>query len=94
MSLIEFDWDLWNIQKNEQKHGVSAVEAETAFYDQHYKLFEDTRHSTQNENRFILFGKSLENRILMVGFTKRKNKVRIITARPASKKERELYEKK
>jgi uncharacterized DUF497 family protein len=88
-----FDWDRWNIQKNEIKHGVSCVEAESVFYDQSYKLFKDEKHSTAKEVRYILYGKGIENRVLMVGFTVRKGGVRIITARPASKKEREIYEK-
>lgn len=91
--MVEFDWDQWNIQKNETKHGVSKLEAESSFGDLSYKLFKNIKHSTQKEIRFILYGRSNENRILMVGFTLRKNKIRIITARPASKKERNIYEK-
>lgn len=87
---ISFEWDLWNIQKNELKHGVSAMEAQSAFFDPGYRLFADLKHST-SEKRFILYGNSLENRISMVGFTLRANQVRIITARPASKRERRIY---
>ncbi|MBI2606371.1 MAG: BrnT family toxin [Deltaproteobacteria bacterium] len=90
-ALITFDWDRWNIQKNEAKHGVSAAEAESAFYDHAYRLFEDWQHSAEREKRYILYGKSMEGRVLMIGFTVRGRKVRIITARPASRKERELY---
>lgn len=91
---IRFDWDQWNIQKNEAKHGVSRMEAESAFFDPAYKLFLDEAHSTKQEKRYILFGRSLENRILMVGFTLRDPKVRIIAARAASKKERRIYGEK
>ena len=91
---IRFDWDQWNAQKNEVKHGVSQMEAESVFFDPEYKLFEDQKHSTKKEKRFILFGKGIENRVLMIGFTMRRSKVRIITARPASRKERGIYEKK
>ena len=91
---IRFEWDQWNIQKNEQKHGVSAMEAESAFYDPNHKLFKDLKHSTIGEKRYIIYARSLESRVLMVGFTLRSNKVRIITARPASREEREIYEKK
>ena len=94
MVRLRFDWDQWNIQKNELKHGVSSLEAESAFYDTDLKIFEDLQHSTAQEKRFILYGRSLENRILMIGFTIRKKKVRIITARPASRKERDIYEEK
>lgn len=90
---VVFDWDQWNIQKNEKKHGVSQMEAESAFFDLKYKLYQDRKHSSKRELRYILYGKSLENRVLMVGFTLRKLKVRIITARPASIRERKVYEK-
>jgi uncharacterized DUF497 family protein len=91
MREIEFEWDRWNIQKNEFKHGVSRLEAETAFYDPGYKLYRDTKHSTPAEGRYILYGRSIENRVLMVGFTMRGFCFRVITARPASRKEREIY---
>lgn len=89
---IVFDWDQWNVQKNERKHGISSIEAESVFFDSAYKLFEDVKHSSSQEKRYILYGKSMEGRILMVGFTPRAGRLRIITARPASKKERKIYE--
>jgi len=94
MKEIEFEWDQWNIQKNEIKHGVSHIEAQSAFYDPLYKLYADLKHSLTTEKRFILYGKSMEGKILMIGFTLRRNKIRIITARSASKKERTIYESK
>ncbi|HCU23679.1 MAG TPA: hypothetical protein DF383_01580, partial [Deltaproteobacteria bacterium] len=57
-----------------------------------YNMSPDFRHSTSKEKRYILYGKSLENRILMIGFTMRRERIRIITARPASRKERQVYE--
>lgn len=89
---IEFDWDQWNVQKNEVKHGVSRLEAESAFHDPRYRLFQDRIHSTPRESRYLLYGRSLENRVLTVGFTLRGSRVRVITARPASRKERRIYE--
>ena len=91
---IVFEWDQWNLQKNEKKHGVSKLEAESVFYDSAYRLFADAKHSTTFEQRYILYGLSLEGRVLMVGFTLREAKVRVITARSASKKERAIYEEK
>lgn len=91
---IKFDWDLWNIQKNEIKHGVSALETESCFYDDNAGIYADLKHSNAKEQRYILYGKSLESRVLMIGFTIRKNKIRIIAARPASQNERKIYEKK
>ncbi len=92
MAEIKFDWDLWNVQKNETKHGVSALEAESCFYDVGLKIFEDLKHSTAQEKRYILYARSMESRILMVGFTVRRSRVRIITARLASREERGVYE--
>lgn len=89
---IEFEWDQWNVQKNEEKHGVSRFEAESVFYDPRLRIYRDLRHSTATEQRFVLYGRSLEARVLMVGFTLRGEKVRVITARAASRKERQAYE--
>jgi uncharacterized DUF497 family protein len=91
---IGFDWDQWNVQKNEEKHGVSRLEAESAFYEPQLRLFQDLRHSSARETRYILYGRSLEARILMVAFTRRGRSIRVITARPASRKERRVYETK
>lgn len=90
---LQFDWDLWNVQKNEVKHGISALEAESCFSDKEAAIYEDLKHSTKTEKRYILYGKSMEAKVLMVGFTLRKQKARVITARSASRKEREIYEK-
>ena len=90
---IVFDWDQWNVQKNEVKHGIAVAEAESVFGDGGHVLFRDDKHSTAREERFVLYGRSMENRILMIGFTVRKGKIRIITARLASQKERLVYEK-
>ena len=93
MAEVAFDWDQWNVQKNELKHGVSPLEAESVFYDPRHRLFEDEKHSTPREPRYILYGRGLESRVLMVAFTLRGKRVRVITARPASRRERRIYEK-
>ena len=91
MAAVGFDCDQWNVQKNELKHGVSRLEAESAFFDPRYKLFADVKHSSAKEPRFILYGASVENRVLMVAFTVRRHRIRVITARAASRKERAIY---
>ena len=93
MDELRFDWDQWNIQKNEVKHGISPLEAESTFYDAKLKIFDDVKHSTSKEKRWICFGKSAYNQVLMIAFTKRNKKIRIISARQASRKERKVYEK-
>lgn len=92
MAGIVFEWDQWNVQKNEDKHGVSRLEAESTFYDPQYRLFQDLRHSSARETRYILYGRSLEARVLMIAFTRGGKKVRVISARAASRKERRIYE--
>ena len=93
MKEITFDWDQWNIQKNETKHGISSLEAESSFYDNNLVIFKDIKHST-NEDRFIAYGKSAYNNIIMIAFTIRNEKIRIISARKASRKEKDIYEEK
>jgi hypothetical protein len=91
--LIEFDWDQWNIQKNESKHGVSKLESESLFFDKDFVLYPDIQHSTPKESRYIAYAKAYTHRVLMCAFTIRSKKIRMISVRPASKKERDLYEK-
>jgi uncharacterized DUF497 family protein len=90
---LSFDWDQWNVQKNEHKHGISALEAESVFYDTDTAIFADTQHSTHTEQRWILYGRSMFNNVLMIAFRIRNKKVRVISARKASRKERNVYEK-
>lgn len=91
--IISFEWDKWNIDKSYQKHGVTPSEAEEVFLDKDIVLLEDIKHSTKEE-RFVAIGKITKRDILFVAFTYRKNKIRIISARKANKKERRLYEEK
>lgn len=58
--------------------------------DPRHRLFEDIQHSTRREARYILYGRSLEARVVTVGFTRRGRKIRVIAARAASRKERRI----
>lgn len=87
-----FDWDAGNNCKN-QKHGVSAIEAEQLFFNEPLLVLEDTRHSV-DELRFHALGVTDESRKLHVTFTIRAAKVRVISARDMHRKEREIYEQK
>ena len=93
-SVFSFEWDKGNEQKNWFKHKVTAEEAEEAFDDEKRLILEDTKHSEQ-EARYILFGKTERGRMLFIIYTLRnENKtVRIISARDADRKEVALYEK-
>jgi len=90
--LVIFDWDKGNINKN-KKHNIDDREAEEVFFDEWAKIFKDRVHS-QTEERFRVIGKTEEGRLLFIIFTKRKDKIRIISARGINKKEEYLYEKK
>jgi len=77
---ISFEWDDGNRDKNWIKHGVSNIEAEEVFFDPNKRLFRDVLHSME-EDRYILLGKTLNNRLLFVVFTIRGDTVRVISAR-------------
>lgn len=88
---IEFDWDKGNIDKN-KKHKVEDKESEEVFFDEDKIIYKDIFHS-KSEERFIIIGKTEKKRLLYVVFTKRRKKIRIISARDTDKKEAKLYEK-
>ena len=88
----QFQWDHGNERKNSDKHNVSRKEAEQVFFNQLLLLLEDKAHS-QEEMRFHALGRTDNNRKLHITFTIRTNKIRVISARPMHKKERECYEK-
>ena len=87
-----FDWDHGNDRKNE-RHGVSRAEAEQAFFDPQLLVVADDRHS-EAEPRFHGLGATAAGRLLHVTFTVRLDgtKIRVISARDASRKERTIYE--
>lgn len=89
---VVFEWDSGNQEKNWKKHKVAVKEAEAAFKNKPKFIFLDQRHS-QVEKRYGLYGKTNEGRLLSLVFTIRGNKVRVITVRNMSKKERSAYEK-
>ena len=88
----QFQWDHGNERKNSDKHNVSREEAEQVFFNQPLLLLEDKAHS-QEEMSFHALGRTDNNRRLYIAFTIRTNKIRVISARPMHKKERESYEK-
>lgn len=89
--MTKFEWDAGKAKQNIRKHRVSFEEAETAILDEFAKTTMDPDHSL-SENRFIIFGVSARRRLLVVSFTHRGDSIRIISARTATKQEREFYE--
>ena len=91
-----FEWNETKARQNWQKHRVSFEEAATVFEDPGCVEVPDEAHSTATEVRSFRIGRSLHRRILLVVFTERGHNhgeeiIRIISARPATKKEREAY---
>jgi len=91
--MVKFEWSPSKARANLKKHGVSFEEAQTVFYDDYARQFFDDDHS-DDEERFILLGRSNQSRILIVCHCEREsgNVVRIISARKATAKERKFYE--
>ena len=87
-----FDWNRGNIKKNWAKHKVNAKEAEEVFFNKPLLISFDQKHS-KKEKRFRILGKTNKKRKLFISFTLRNKKIRIISARDMSKKERRKYEK-
>ncbi|PIP63791.1 hypothetical protein CO165_01480 [Candidatus Roizmanbacteria bacterium CG_4_9_14_3_um_filter_33_18] len=87
-----FDWDKGNLNKNWKKHLITNEEAEQIFFNEPLKVFEDLHHS-KTEKRLVAYGNTDEERLLTVVFTLRQGKIRVISARNQSKKERKHYEK-
>ena len=92
MEYVSFEWDKSKSIKNEEKHGVSFKEAQSVFYDEGAVEFFDDNHS-DDEDRFLLLGRSFNFRIIMVCHCVREDdsKIRIISARKATKNELEFY---
>ena len=90
MGLV-FEWDVDKARDNDSKHGVTFREAMTAFGDERSLAIADPSHST-HEHRFILIGLSRLGRLLVVSFTERDDRIRIISSRRATKRERHTYE--
>ena len=88
---MDFEWDPDKAARNLTKHGVSFHEAATIFGDPLALTFSDPDHS-DDEDRFLTFGNSDQARLLVVSHTDRDDRIRIISARPATRKERRMYE--
>lgn len=65
MASLDFTWDPAKARANLRKHGVSFVEAQSVFYDEHARVLDDPDHS-EAERRFILLGLSAMLRMLVV----------------------------
>ena len=90
---LQFEWDKNKAVSNLKKHKVSFEEACSVFRDPLAVIFDDEDHSTPEESREIIIGKSEKNRLLLISYTERvENIIRIISSRLATKHERRDYE--
>jgi hypothetical protein len=87
---VEFEWDENKARSNLDKHGVAFEEAAEAFFDPFYQTGDASADG--DEQRDFLIGYSLSPRLLLVIYTARGERTRIISARPATRVERKLYE--
>ncbi len=87
---MEVEWDPNKAAMNLQKHGVRFSDAESVLFDPNALSFEDTM--AQGEQRFIVIGMDHLWRLLVVVYTDRGNRVRLISARSATRSERQKYE--
>jgi uncharacterized DUF497 family protein len=88
---MQFGWDPKKAKSNLRKHGVSFEEAATALGDPMAATGTDPDNSI-SEKRYVTFGFSEKGRLVVVSHTEKGETIRIISARKASRGERELYE--
>lgn len=88
---IAFEWDSGNQNKNWLKHRVTNEESEEIYFDPHKRILKQVFYQ-EKEERFILIGKTKKGRLLMVVFTIRGEKVRVISSRDLNRKEKFLHE--
>ena len=89
---MEFEWDPKKAIYNLRKHRVSFEEASSVFNDVLAAVYEDPDHSA-HEKRYLIIGTSAQARLLNVSFADRGHRIRIISARKLTRREKKLYEK-
>lgn len=87
---LTFEWDTGKALENERKHGVSFAEASSCFGDVRSLTIADPDHS-EAEDRYVVLGMSHTGRLLAIVHTERGANIRIISARPVTRREAEAY---
>lgn len=90
---LDFEWDEDKAAFNLKKHKVSFEEAKTVFADPFAITINDPKHSV-DEHRLVDTGRSADGKILVVSYTERERKIRLISCRKAAKTERKIYEER
>jgi hypothetical protein len=88
--ITAFEWDEGNSEKNWRRHQVLRAEAEQVFLNRPVVVVDDPSHSS-TEPRFFALGRTDKDRRLAVVFTLRGSLLRVISARPMSRRERSVY---
>lgn len=90
--MIKFEWDSSKASSNRRKHKVSFEEAQSVFFDEYAQQFYDHENS-EDEDRFIMLGRSIKSRLLVVVHCEFDdgNTIRIISARKATSRESTYY---
>ena len=88
---MDFEWDKRKARLSERKHGVSFFEVREVFGDELSSTVRDPDHSDE-EDRFLIFGQSVSGRHLVVSYTERGGRFRLISAREMTPRERKAYE--
>jgi len=91
MNELLFEWDAGKAERNTAKHGVSFEEGKTVFNDPFGLTIPDPDHS-EKEERWQDLGLSAHGKLLVVWYTERDERIRIIGCRNATRMEREIYE--
>ena len=88
---MQFEWDPNKATNNIAKHEISFNEASTVFADPLSLTFSDPDHS-RSEDRYITISESMQRNLLIISHTDRDQRIRIISARKATRRERRIYE--
>ena len=88
---MDFEWDPKKARENQSKHDVGFEEATEVFGDELSSTVLDPDHSMEEE-RFVIFGRTRQGKYLVVAFTERSGRIRLISARPMTRRERSAYE--
>lgn len=88
---MDFEWDPVKARANESKHEVSFFEACEVFDDAHSSAVRDPDNSL-DENRYLIFGMSKGGKCLVVSYTETGDRIRMISARQMTPRERKAYE--
>lgn len=90
---LEFEWDENKAEANFRKHKITFEHAKTIFADPFSITISDPKHSA-GEKRLIDIGTAADGKVLVVSYTERGQKIRLISCRKATRAEREIYEEK